>query len=110
MNNVERESIINETIERMLLRLPEVVGNLITNHVQNNKINKEFYTKYPEFKAHRDVVMAVIEKIDGDNPLTDYNDILEKAVPIIKSQIKTQKSLSVKPPEKLPDLDFNGVL
>jgi len=110
MNDVERESIINETIERMLLRLPEVVGNLITNHVQNNKINKEFYTKYPEFKAHRDVVMAVIEKIDGANPLTDYKDILDKAVPIIKSQIKTQKSLNIKPSEKLPDLDFNGVL
>ena len=110
MNDVERESIINETIERMLLRLPEVVGNLITNHVQNNKINKEFYAKYPEFKIHRDVVMAVIEKLDGDNPLTDYKDILEKAVPIIKNQIKTQKSLNIKPSEKLPDLDFNGVL
>jgi len=110
MDNTERESIINETIERILLRLPEVVGNLITNHVQNNKINKDFYTKYPAFKDHRDVVVSVIEKLDGENPLMEYRDLLKKAVPIIQEQIKTQKQLDIEPPKKIPNLNFNGVL
>ena len=74
----ERESIINEAIERVLLVTPEVIGNLITDHVAMNKINTDFYKNHPEFKDHKDTVASVIEKVNGENPLLDYKDVLGK--------------------------------
>ena len=96
----ERQSIIDEAVdkavERALLVLPEVVGNLIVDHVAMNKINAKFYKDHPEFKDHKDVVMSVIEATEGKNPLLNYEDLLGKAVPKIQERIKTMESLDMK--------------
>ena len=95
----ERQSIIdeatNKAIERTLLVMPEVIGNLITDHVAMAKINAEFYKAYPEFKDHKESVASVIEKINGENPLLDHKDLLGKAVPEIQRRIETVKSLDM---------------
>ena len=90
----ERESIILEAIERVLLITPEVIGNLITDHVAMAKINAEFYKNHPEFKDHKESVASVLEKLDGENPLLNHKDLLDKALPEIRERIKTVGSLN----------------
>jgi hypothetical protein len=91
----ERQGIINEAVEKALLLLPETVGNLITDHVAMSKINSQFYKDHPEFKGKKDIVASVIEKVDGENPLLDYKDVLGKAVPEIQKRIETVGSLDM---------------
>lgn len=91
----ERQGIINEAVEKTLLLLPETVGNLITDHIAMNKINAEFYKDHPEFKDKKDIVVSVIEKVNGENPLLDYKDVLGKAVPEIQRRIETVGTLDM---------------
>jgi len=110
----ERQSIINEAIEKALLRLPEVVGNLIMNQTNLLKINRTFYEKYPEFSSQKGLVASIVERIESENPGLDYSKILDKAVPLIREQIKTNSKLDLttisKPSRKLPPLSDHGEL
>ena len=104
----ERNEIINQAVEKAMLVLPEVVGNLITQHVALSKLNSEFYASHPEFKDKKDIVASVVEMIDGENPLIDYKDLLDKAVPRIKERIKITEGLDLKSANLNIDRDFNG--
>lgn len=109
MTPEERESIINEAIERTLLMIPEVVGNLIMNHAAKLRMNKEFYKNHPELAKYKDVVASVIEHLEDSDPSQSFEDIIEKAVPKIKRRIEQVKDLDMKKVEK-PNLNFdNGV-
>lgn len=92
----ERQSIINEAVERTLLLLPEVVGNLIMNQVNLIKMNKSFYDKFPDFVGSKDIVASVVEYVEGTHPGVKYEDILNIAAPLIKERIKTVKGLDMK--------------
>jgi len=91
----ERQSIINEAVERTLLSIPEVIGNLMASHAALAKINKKFYDDYPEFKNSKDVVASVVEVVEGKNPIDNYDKILRDAVPEIRRRIATTKSLDM---------------
>ena len=101
----ERESIINEAVERTLLAIPEVIGNLIMNHASKLRASKLFYDKYPQFKNYKELVAAVIEKIDDSDMSKNFDQIIEAAVPEIESKIKAMKNLDMKKVKK-PDLEF----
>ena len=107
----ERNSIIeeavNKAVEKALLALPTTMGSLMTNHVALNRLNKEFYAKHEEFKDHKSEVVSVIEKIEGNNPTMKYEDILEKAVPEIRTRINTLKNFNMNTVSKKPDRTFN---
>jgi hypothetical protein len=92
----ERQSIIDEAVEKALLRLPDVIGNLITNQISAVRINRQFYQKFPDFSNAKDVVASVIENLEATNPGVDYATLLEKAAPLIKEQISQIKTLDVK--------------
>ena len=110
MTSEERQEIVNEAVEKAvekaLLVLPETVGNLIANHVALSEINADFYKNHPEFKDKKDIVVSVIEKIDGENPLLDYKDILGKAVPEIQRRIETVKSLDMETVSSDPNRSY----
>ena len=110
MTPAEREQFVEEVIERILLRLPEVVGNLMADHALNLKLNKEFYQAHPELREHTDVVVSVVEQVEGENPLKGYKEILALALPRIQATVKTKRTLSLAKPTKLPDLQTNGEL
>jgi hypothetical protein len=105
----ERQDLINVITEKVLLTIPEVVGNLIINHISLAKINKDFYDKHPEFKDKKDIVASVVDMIEGRNPLEDYEEILKKAVPEIVERIRTVDPLNMSN-VPMPDRDLNGVL
>lgn len=98
----------DKAVERSLLLLPDTMGNLMAQVATTSKINRDFISKYPEFKNHALAAKAVIEKVEGKNPLMKYEDILEKAVPEIRERIKTVEKLDSKTVPHRPNLTFNG--
>lgn len=110
----ERKSIVNEAVEKALLLLPEIVGNLIMNQANHIRLNKKFYDQYPDFASKKDVVASVIEMIERESPGTDYAKVLEKAVPAIKERIRTTSPLNMtdasRPSRKLHLASNNGEL
>ena len=63
----EKKEIVSLAVERLLLMLPEAVGNLITSHISMARINRKFYSDYPEFKDHMDIVASVVESEESSN-------------------------------------------
>ena len=108
----EREDIIeeavNRAVERALLMLPETVGHLITNHLAMTKMNKEFYDEHKEFKSHKDIVAAVVELTEAENPFDDYSELLKKALPKIKDRIKIIEGMDVENVDSNPKRDYNN--
>lgn len=106
----ERNSIIKEAsekaTEKALLLLPETIGNLMAQQAVLHKLNREFYSKYPEFNKQREAAASVIEKIEGENPLMKYEDILKKAPQKIRQRINTMKNLDMDNVSKKPDRSF----
>ena len=110
----DRNSIINEITKKVLLAvkedillsIPEVIGNLMVQHISLHKLNKKFYADHKEFKDRKDVVAKIIEEIEGKDPLKKYEDILKEAVPEIKNRIKTMDSLNMTTVSKNPDRKF----
>jgi len=105
----ERNDIVNEAVERTLLAIPEVVGNLMANHAALHKINKKFYDAHPEFAARKDIVQSVVEAIEGKNPILEYEEILEKAVPEIQHRLLITKDVDVTNVTKSIPRDFSTV-
>jgi N-methylhydantoinase B/oxoprolinase/acetone carboxylase alpha subunit len=89
----------------MLLRIPEIVGNLISSYSTKIRLSKEFYTKYPEFNNHRETVASVIEELENASAFKPMKEILEDAVPKIRRRIESIKGLD-KTTVKRPNLDF----
>lgn len=105
----EKQEIIDAAVEKALLLIPEVVGNMMTNHVAMTKINSKFYKDNPEFKDHKDAVVSVIEMIEGQDPTVDYKEILEKSIPEIKKRISTMAKMDIKDISPKFNKDFSGV-
>ena len=103
----DKQEIIDRAVERALLILPETIGNLMTQHAALAKLNSEFYKEYPEFREHKESVVAAMEKVDGENPLLKYEDKLKKAVPEIRERINLLKRLDMATAPTSPNRDFS---
>jgi hypothetical protein len=101
-----------ELLEELMLMLPDVIGNLITNHIAMLKNNKDFYLKYPDFRDKKDIVASVVEMMEDQNPNLDVGELYNKAVPEIKNRINLMKSLDMtnasKPNRDLSNLKTNN--
>jgi len=106
----EKQEIIDAAVEKALLLLPEVIGNLIQDHVAMSKINSDFYKQHPEFADHKQAVASVIEAIEGKNPLLDYKDLLNKAIPEIHERIRTVGSLNMTDVSSNPSRTYESLL
>ena len=118
MNEQEIIALIKETVkaltpeilemaaEKTLLLIPDTVGNVMKEHAVHSKMNSKFYNDHPEFKNKKDVVASVIEMVDGENPLLDYDKILDKAVPEIKNRLKTMGNLGMDSVTTTPDCNL----
>lgn len=113
----EKNSIIDEVTkavllavkEEILLCLPEVIGNLMVQHISHHELNKKFYATHKEFKDKKGIVAKIIEEIEGKDPLKSYEDILKEAVPEIKNRIKTMSTLDMTTVSKNPDRRFENL-
>jgi hypothetical protein len=100
----EREEIINEAVEKALLVIPTIIMNLMTNYDIVATVNKHFYKEHPNFQIHKDVVSAAVKKIEAENPIEDYEKILNKAVPEIMKQISLLEKVDTKTITNKPNL------
>lgn len=105
----EKLEIIDRAVEKTLLTLPEVVGNLMTNHVAMSKINSDFYKKYPEFKEHKDSVVSVIEMLEGKDPTIEYQELLNRSVPEIRRRISIMGKTDTKTVSPNFNKDFSSM-
>lgn len=101
----ERESIICEALERMLRAVPETIGNMMKSQAIYADLNKKFYADNPDLLEHRDIVQQVIFKLEGQNTLASYDEIIKKALPEIRDQVRIKSTLS-NDPVKRKDLNF----
>ena len=92
MDEHEKQALVHEITERILVRMPEVIGNLIQEHAVLLKLNKAFQGEHPEFKAHLDIVRGVVEQTEMQNPSLDYKEILAQSVPKIREAIGLKAS------------------
>lgn len=109
LSKEERESIVQETCERILLILPEVMGNLITSHTAMLDINKKFYDKYPRFKKNKDSVMSVVEMMEAKHPNLEHEKLLEKSVPEIDKRIAQLQKLDTQNVTTKPNRQFEKI-
>ncbi len=110
MNEEELNKIVELAVEKILVRMPEVVGNLMKHHAKMLQLNQKFYTDNPDFQKHKKVVVDVLEDLEGKNPHIKYEQLLEKATPAIKDRIGVMSNLdmnNVKDKGAL-DLGFSG--
>ena len=113
----ERNSIIDEVTkavllavkEEILLCLPEVIGNLMVQHISHHELNKKFYAAHEEFKDKKGIVAKIIEEIEGKDPLKNYEDILKEAVPEIENRIKIMSTLDMDSVNNNPDRYLGGL-
>lgn len=101
----EKQEIIGLAVEQAMLILPETVGNLITNHMAMSKLNSEFYAAHPEFRDKKDVVAAVMEMVEGEYPLDDYENLLKMAIPKIRERISVMGTVNMTDVNSNPDRD-----
>jgi hypothetical protein len=105
------QEIIDKAVEKALLMIPEVVGNLMANHAAMHKTNMDFYERYPEFRDKKNIVASILEKVEGENPLMKHEDLLNKAVPFIKQRVELTKNLDMNVPSTVNrDFSNNGVI
>ena len=104
----ERQSIIDAAVEKALLALPSVMGNLMAQQAVYSRLTSKFYKDYPDFAGHKDIVAACIEAVDGTFPNLPYEEKLKKAVPEIKKQIAMLGSVSMEVPRDRIDRRYEG--
>lgn len=109
------DQMVDKVVEKVLLRIPDIIGNLIKNHANMQKLNYDFYQRYPEFQNHKGVVCSVIEMIESQNFSMQYEQILEKAAPMIQTKLNMIESTNIETltnnfPKTVDLPDSNGVL
>jgi len=102
MTDDEKQEIIDKAVEKALLMLPQVVGNLLVSHAAMAKLTNAFYRDHPEFRDHKVAVASVLELIEGRNPGMKYEDILKDAIPQIRERITVAGGLDVRTVSKTP--------
>lgn len=92
LSNDQMNDIVFTVTEKVLLRMPEVMGNLIQEHTSMSKITKEFIDKNEEFQGHNLIIQKVLEQMESDNTGLPYEKLLDMAKPKIAKQILLSKN------------------
>jgi hypothetical protein len=101
--------VYNKAVEDAIRQTPDLMLKLFVSQQAQQKLKLDFYEKNPEFKEHRDIVQALVQKVDGENPGKDYDFILGLAEPMIRSAIAKLKALKALPTDKPKNFDSNGM-
>lgn len=111
MTEEEKQDVIDRAVEKALLLLPEVVGNLIVSHVAMNKLTTDFYRQHPEFREHKEALASLVEMVEGRNPGMKYEDILKRVALEMPERIRITQPLNTttvnrSPSRHLPELSL----
>lgn len=104
MTAEEKEELVSACAERVLLMLPQVLGNLMQELAAQRKLTEQLYKDHPEFTKNTDIVRSVMQQVDSETPGKQWKEKVEMAVPIIKSRIKVIGSMDMTKPSRPTDL------
>ena len=99
--------------EGVLIRLPDVIGNLMQSFAAKNKMVKKLYSDHPEFIEHKPLVANIISRLEGNNMEATYEDIIAMATPEIIKAINIKKKVNMEysgKPKKTKIIDPNGMI
>lgn len=97
LSKEDLEKIIDITTERVLLKLPETVGNMMSSLVTMIENRKKFYNDHPELVDHKELVMKLYEQIDGESMGQSYDEVVNKLLPLVRQKLSIKNSLSKSP-------------
>jgi hypothetical protein len=104
----EEERIINKAVEKALLMLPSVFGELWKEKITMNKLRDRFWNDNKDFKGQEKIVRDVLTELEGKNPGKQYGEILKEAPQVIRERMKKAQGLDMgkldKPEVSLGDL------
>ena len=103
------DAAVDAAVEKALLLIPEVTGNMMANFATLRETNKKFWDKYPEFVKDKDTAKIVIEETEAKNPLWSHERILEKAAIEIPKRIDTLKKLDLDTISVNPSRQFESI-
>lgn len=72
------EQLVHIAVEEALKVLPGVMKSLMVQAAYVQKLNTSFFDDHRDLANHKDLVLQTLEKIEGSNPGTPYEKILEK--------------------------------
>lgn len=105
----ERESIINEAVERAIKLTPNLARELVLQRVSEDKLKLAFLEKLlgedERYKKWLAVIETVVERKEGENP-GNLQKALDDAIPEIKTMTSKIEELDFKPIDKPSDLAF----
>lgn len=104
--------VYNKAVEKALTDTPDLMLRLFMSQQAQKEMVIAFYDKNPEFKEHRDIVRAIVQKVESENPGKNYSFILGLSEPMIRQKIAkwaTLKELPLDKPEQV-NRDGTGIL
>jgi len=107
MEQAQIQKIVVDVTEKVLLRMPEVIGNLLKEHAAVHKMKQAFFKAHPEFVGNELLIAKVVQKIEQGNIDKDYKDILDMAVPVIQRSIQTSAACDTKTKPTLDQLTLD---
>ena len=87
MNQEDMDKIVFKVTEQVLLRMPEVIGNLIMERSVLNKLTESFYNKHPEYRNHKGLLQKVFFELEQGDISKNYEEIFEEAEKVLPSKI-----------------------
>lgn len=105
LSKEQEERIILQVIERILNKMPEVIGNLMSQRAVMNKLKKEFFDGNPEFKDHKEIVGQVLADVEGNDITLDYEQIFKKAKPEISKRIQMKQETDLTNVKRKSDVE-----
>lgn len=105
MEQAEKRELIKkvreQVMEQVYRSLPDIVANLATSAQSHAERFVRFYEEHPEFKEHTEIVGTTVSKIEGEDPIRPYDEMLKLAVPEIRKAIEQKNKVSMEPPGDL---------
>lgn len=76
-----------KTIEATLRSIPVMIGKLMQVASSTRAMVQKVYDDNPEFKKYKEVVVLTIQEVEAQNAGLTYQEVTDKAIPIIKQKI-----------------------
>lgn len=86
--------VASKTVEATLRSIPVMLGKLVEVSTVTTELVSKVYNDNPDFKQYKELVVITIQEVESDNPGLGYQEVVDKAVPIIKSKIAEYEAVA----------------
>ena len=98
--------LVKLCVEESLKSLPAVITHLSAQAAYLKGLSDSFYKENKDLGLHRNIVTAVIQSVESDNPGKSYEEILQLAAPLARERIRLLKNSTDSERGELIDYDW----